>query len=485
MTVVKVMDVISTLQGCAGETVVAVSAYTQVKMEDAPKILKSRIGVSRRLWFVYHDRNDLNHGPEWKTQLFPTSGICTVHPLAGLLRERQFEKILFWCMEGRRLDRENRQEQLKNYHGRKIFVSLRGLAIGTILWVGEQDDSTILQSLYSLHSWPSFQRRKNSNPWEIFQKYTLFVPQMLVLGSYWKTWYSPVREQLWTKDLKMDQSVWQAIMSFDLLHSAYMWIQTVFPDGKRCQTMQSGTVSRLRVYLFPQVGCVRTKLQFRIVQQKSKSFRWMQQRLDGKPALDLWDLMVEFLGSTNQSHTERGDLFLNKCEVCSTTHTQCKKEDIFMDQIFTQHYFSLTRQLFHWWIFGVCVLKDNEVRQWDMFPESTEFRDPNQIRWDQEPSRRCIDKRVIVLKWWNAERCRWYRSHSKNKTDDEFGLTTQLKGFERACLDCIGKPEENQIWNSESTCELLIAQQTLTGRLVKDASSASYWEWDDDEKLFY
>ena len=48
----------------------------------------------QRFGFVYHDTNRLNHGPVWKTQSFFLKGICTVHPLAGLLWERQFEKIL-------------------------------------------------------------------------------------------------------------------------------------------------------------------------------------------------------------------------------------------------------------------------------------------------------------------------------------------------------------------------------------------------------
>ena len=39
MTAAKVMD-ITRLQGCAGQAPDAVSAYTQVKMEDAPQLLK-------------------------------------------------------------------------------------------------------------------------------------------------------------------------------------------------------------------------------------------------------------------------------------------------------------------------------------------------------------------------------------------------------------------------------------------------------------
>ena len=50
MTAAKVMDIISRLPGCDGEAVDAISAYTQVKMEDAPKLLKnSKIGMSRHL----------------------------------------------------------------------------------------------------------------------------------------------------------------------------------------------------------------------------------------------------------------------------------------------------------------------------------------------------------------------------------------------------------------------------------------------------
>ena len=50
-------------------------------------------------------------------------------------------------------------------------------------------------------------------------------------------------------------------------------------------------------------------------------------RLDGIPALDLWDLIVAVLGNTNQSHKEQGDLLKNKREVCSPPHTihTCKQ----------------------------------------------------------------------------------------------------------------------------------------------------------------
>ena len=49
MTAAKVMDITSRLPGCAGQAADAVSAYTQVNMEDVPKLIQSdnkmRIGT--------------------------------------------------------------------------------------------------------------------------------------------------------------------------------------------------------------------------------------------------------------------------------------------------------------------------------------------------------------------------------------------------------------------------------------------------------
>ena len=41
MTAAKVMNIIYRLPGCSGQAADAVSAYTQVKMEDAPTFLKN------------------------------------------------------------------------------------------------------------------------------------------------------------------------------------------------------------------------------------------------------------------------------------------------------------------------------------------------------------------------------------------------------------------------------------------------------------
>ena len=78
MTAAKVTDIISRLPGCDGQAADAVSVYTHVKMEDAPKLLKIPNRNVQTFGFVYHDTNGLNHGPVSKTQLFLLSGICMV-----------------------------------------------------------------------------------------------------------------------------------------------------------------------------------------------------------------------------------------------------------------------------------------------------------------------------------------------------------------------------------------------------------------------
>ena len=50
MTAAKVMDVTSRLPGCDGQAADAVSAYTQVRMEDVPSLLKIRISECPDIW---------------------------------------------------------------------------------------------------------------------------------------------------------------------------------------------------------------------------------------------------------------------------------------------------------------------------------------------------------------------------------------------------------------------------------------------------
>ena len=118
---------------------------------------------------------------------------------------------------------------------------------GTILWVDEKkNDSTTLQSINSMSWRPSLQRRRIETRGRIVKSILSNCSEMLILGQYWTARYSMVIEQTCTIDYKMDQSLWQTIISFDLLHSSYMWLQLILSCGKHCKIMQIGTVSRLR-----------------------------------------------------------------------------------------------------------------------------------------------------------------------------------------------------------------------------------------------
>ena len=63
---------------------------------------------------------------------------------------------------------------------------------GAILWVDKQDDSTTLQSIYSMHWWPPLQRRGNEICWSIVKCMLSNCSGMLILGTNWTTWYSMV-----------------------------------------------------------------------------------------------------------------------------------------------------------------------------------------------------------------------------------------------------------------------------------------------------
>ena len=56
--------------------------------------------------------------------------------------------------------------------------------------------------------------------------------EILILDTYWTTWYSMLWEQTCTIDYKMDQSLRQTPESIDILHSSHMWIQNILSCGK-------------------------------------------------------------------------------------------------------------------------------------------------------------------------------------------------------------------------------------------------------------
>ena len=95
MMVAKVMDIILRLPGCEGQAADAVSAYTQVQMEDAPKLLKIPKTECRDIWIRLPRHKWPKSWSSMEDPLVPLERNLYGHPSAGLLWERQFEKILW------------------------------------------------------------------------------------------------------------------------------------------------------------------------------------------------------------------------------------------------------------------------------------------------------------------------------------------------------------------------------------------------------
>ena len=94
MTAAKVKDVIARLPGCTGQAADAVSAYTQVKMEDVPMLLK----ISKSEFPDFWIRLPRHRWPKSRSNIedpvVPLERNVYGHRLPGLLRERQFEEVL-------------------------------------------------------------------------------------------------------------------------------------------------------------------------------------------------------------------------------------------------------------------------------------------------------------------------------------------------------------------------------------------------------
>ena len=307
-------DILSRFPGCARQAADAASAYTQVKMEDAHKLVKIPKSECPDIWIRLPRHKWPKSWSSMEDPVVPLERNLYGHPLAGLLWERQFEKVLLkhgweeipnweclfvhrekglflsvyvddikltgkkqnldpmWKVLNKEIDLEEptsvldhvylgctqRQCQISkdivdNY--RTIFESiipagatdklpcsenLRNFFMvlwpgrsceemcGAILWVSKQHDSTTLQSIYSMHRWPPpLKRKRNEICWRIVTCMLSNCSEMLILGKNWTTWHSMDSEQKCTVHYKMDQSLWQTILSFDLWHSSYIWLQTI------------------------------------------------------------------------------------------------------------------------------------------------------------------------------------------------------------------------------------------------------------------
>ena len=94
MTAAKVMEIIVRLSGCDGQAADAVSAYTQVKVEDAHKLLKIPKSECPDIWIRLSRHKWPKSWSSIQDPVVPLERNMYGHPLTGLLWEGQFEKIL-------------------------------------------------------------------------------------------------------------------------------------------------------------------------------------------------------------------------------------------------------------------------------------------------------------------------------------------------------------------------------------------------------
>ena len=94
MTAAKVMDIISRQSGCAGQAADAVLAFSQVKMENARKLLKNPKSECPDIWIRLPRHKWPKSSSSMEDPVVPLERNLYGHLLAGLVWERQFEKLL-------------------------------------------------------------------------------------------------------------------------------------------------------------------------------------------------------------------------------------------------------------------------------------------------------------------------------------------------------------------------------------------------------
>ena len=94
MTAAIVMTVIARLPDWDGQAVDAVSAYTQVKLEDAPRLLNIPQSECPVMWIRLPRHRRPKSWASIEDHVVPLERHLHGHPLAGLLWERQFEEEL-------------------------------------------------------------------------------------------------------------------------------------------------------------------------------------------------------------------------------------------------------------------------------------------------------------------------------------------------------------------------------------------------------
>ena len=100
MTAAKVMDVMARLPGCAGQAADAVSACIQVKMEDAPRLLRIPKPECSDIWIPLPKHKWPKSWTSMEDPGVPLDRNLYGHPLAGLNGKSNSRKF-YWNTAGK------------------------------------------------------------------------------------------------------------------------------------------------------------------------------------------------------------------------------------------------------------------------------------------------------------------------------------------------------------------------------------------------
>ena len=219
-----------------------------------------------------------------------------------------------------------------------------------------------------------------------------------------------VSKQTCTSSHQTDQSLWQTLGSFGFLHSSHKWIQVICHVGNTAQQCRSGlfqdsdfagdledskstsggTLCIFRSHTFVPISWMCKK-------QTSDSHRSTESeimsldaglRMDGLPALDLWDLVIEVLHSSS-NQLENPETMCS--ETCCVTHHQENKPRTKLRLQFSTMILNYATSIMYpqtWSLLNLvrcCTflkimkpwsrwLSRPEVQQWDTYPEPKELR---------------------------------------------------------------------------------------------------------------
>ena len=308
-------------------------------------------GNSMKFFFVYREKglflsvvcvDDIqmagrkqNQDPIWKllmkdvdlgeTTSFPWTCLFGLHSTRMQNKQRycgQLQKYV-WIQNVRcggiekYLNQRNRKQTFP--HGPMTWKVMQRNAVERYCELANKTTQQLYKSRNSMYWRSSIQRRRNRICWRIVKYMLSNCSEMSVFGSSWWTWYLVVCEQACACYHKMNQSLRQTLASFDFFHSithenlSNIVMCNAGWDCFRTPILQE--ILRIQnlhqvehcafwevIHLFEEVGCARNKRQCLTALQNQRSFLWMRGlRLEGLPALDLWDLIVSVLGSTIQT----------------------------------------------------------------------------------------------------------------------------------------------------------------------------------------